>query len=575
MVAERDGGQIMQASGPKAMNSDSMWRRWQGAGLGTIRRFVEPLKFGKATVFLIHRSKGIHPGIRGHDPAFLGLMLRQMRRSGFRFVRVMELVEAIRSGERLTGDLVAFTMDDGFTDQSDILAPVFLEENVPLTIFVVTGFLDGALWPWDSQVSHAFLSASGPAISVPLGRVQLNWDVSTRAKRDYARRECLELCKRLTQPQLLRLIRELRDGLPDEPPVEFSPMAWTRARELERQGIEFGSHTATHRIVATLDSHEVEREVQASMLRLREELTRPVSLLAWPIGRSTDFSDRDETLAAAHGVLATLGVGDDYTRVPDDRGHILLDRFSLPQNGLRAYRYASGVESLREFLPIASREPAHGITRLEPPSSPADRYQRWRRRLRAHRLQTTGIREARRAKEAKHREVDWPQVDRLIFACKGNLCRSPYAEARARQMGLNAASVGVIGIPGKPAESMAVRAALLCGVDISNHRSNSLETLQVSPTDLILCMDPSIEQAVKSAWPLVERNVVLLGHWDPRQPRNTIADPFGGHLALFFGAFEIIDRCIAQVALDLIAARRHPGDAAPDRAIGPHTATVE
>jgi hypothetical protein len=25
----------------------------------------------------------------------------------------------------------------------------------------------------------------------------------------------------------------------------------------------------------------------------------------------------------------------------------------------------------------------------------------------------------------------------------------------------------------------------------------------------------------------------------------------------------------------LIAARRHPGDTAPDRAIGPHTATVE
>jgi protein-tyrosine phosphatase len=166
-----------------------------------------------------------------------------------------------------------------------------------------------------------------------------------------------------------------------------------------------------------------------------------------------------------------------------------------------------------------------------------------------------GFEVACRSRDAFQEEFDWSRIERVIFACKGNLCRSPYAEARARQMGLNAASVGVIGIPDKPAEPMALRAALLCGVDMSDHRSNSLESLPPSPSDLILCMDPSIQQAVKAAWPECAKNVTLLGLWDPLRPRLTIADPFGGHLELFFGSFEIIDRCIGRLA-QLLGARR-------------------
>ena len=39
--------------------------------------------------------------------------------------------------------------------------------------------------------------------------------------------------------------------------------------------------------------------------------------------------------------------------------------------------------------------------------------------------------------------VDWGRVERVVFVCQGNICRSPYAEARGREVGLPASSFGL------------------------------------------------------------------------------------------------------------------------------------
>ena len=48
-----------------------------------------------------------------------------------------------------------FTIDDGFIDHHDIAGPLFADYDIPLTFFLVTGFIDGELWPWDDQLSYA------------------------------------------------------------------------------------------------------------------------------------------------------------------------------------------------------------------------------------------------------------------------------------------------------------------------------------------------------------------------------------------------------------------------------------
>ena len=41
------------------------------------------------------------------------------------------------------------------------------------------------------------------------------------------------------------------------------------------------------------------------------------------------------------------------------------------------------------------------------------------------------------------KKIDWTSVERLIFVCKGNICRSAYAEALARSAGVESLSFGL------------------------------------------------------------------------------------------------------------------------------------
>src|SRR4051812_36705278 len=41
------------------------------------------------------------------------------------------------------------------------------------------------------------------------------------------------------------------------------------------------------------------------------------------------------------------------------------------------------------------------------------------------------------------RRIPWTEVERLVFVCQGNICRSAYADALARRAGLRSVSFGL------------------------------------------------------------------------------------------------------------------------------------
>lgn len=59
-------------------------------------------------------------------------------------------------------------------------------------------------------------------------------------------------------------------------------MTWDEVRELDRAGIEFGSHTVTHPKLVELDQAQVERELDDSRKRLEDELCKSVTAFAYP-----------------------------------------------------------------------------------------------------------------------------------------------------------------------------------------------------------------------------------------------------------------------------------------------------
>src|SRR5262245_51985599 len=56
-------------------------------------------------------------------------------------------------------------------------------------------------------------------------------------------------------------------------------------------------------------------------------------------------------------------------------------------------------------------------------------------------------------------DIDWARVQRLVFVCKGNICRSPYAESKATTMGVTATSAGIEAASQRDADLVAIRVA--------------------------------------------------------------------------------------------------------------------
>ncbi|MGL5839863.1 MAG: low molecular weight phosphatase family protein [Sphingorhabdus sp.] len=80
-------------------------------------------------------------------------------------------------------------------------------------------------------------------------------------------------------------------------------------------------------------------------------------------------------------------------------------------------------------------------------------------------------------------------VERLVFVCHGNICRSAFAEGFAQARGWPAASFGLSTSPGRPAHPPVQLAAQEHGIDLNAHLSTPLQTFEPRPGDLYLVME--------------------------------------------------------------------------------------
>jgi protein-tyrosine phosphatase len=138
----------------------------------------------------------------------------------------------------------------------------------------------------------------------------------------------------------------------------------------------------------------------------------------------------------------------------------------------------------------------------------------------------------------EYHNVDWASVERLVFVCKGNICRSAFAEAVARSLGIEAISCGLQTIENAPANAEAIRTAKKMGIDLSMHRTTPIMYLELKKTDLLIAMEPRQAR-------FLQRNMgrpyqcTLLGIWmNPRLPY--IHDPHGSSPVYFEKCFSYI-----------------------------------
>jgi protein-tyrosine phosphatase len=141
-------------------------------------------------------------------------------------------------------------------------------------------------------------------------------------------------------------------------------------------------------------------------------------------------------------------------------------------------------------------------------------------------------------------------VRRLIFVCKGNICRSAFAEHYLKNQ-IQAGeyvieSCGLDCDQGTVSPQEAIRAAGEFGVNLSNHRAKGLASCSFEDADLILPMEFNHYHRLQKLFPAQCSKIRLLREFAPK-PEGflcNIHDPYGLEEREYRRCFRMLQKAV-------------------------------
>ncbi|NWG32054.1 MAG: polysaccharide deacetylase family protein [Rhodocyclaceae bacterium] len=288
---------------------------------GTPLLFWPPLG-QRLSILIFHRVLERRDPLRPNEPtaADFERMMAFFARH-FVVLPLREATQRLRNGT-LPKRACCITFDDGYADNLTIALPILEKYDLPATVFVATGYLDGGRM-FNDAVIDAMAKVGESSIDltkIGLGRHSL----ATEEERLLAVTRILNVL-RYREPEqrnedVARLLEIAHCGaLPDNIMLTSAQVA-----ELDRRGVEIGGHTVNHPILTSLDDDRARAEIVEGKRRLEEIVGHAVTAFAYPNGvplrdyvrqhvdmvRSSGF---EISVTTAHGVARR---GSDVFQLP-------------------------------------------------------------------------------------------------------------------------------------------------------------------------------------------------------------------------------------------------------------------
>lgn len=267
---------------------------------------------GKGGILMLHRvSPPINTaGINNFlcvRADFLDRLIISLKRDGFKFVSVDECVDRLRLGH---GDerFLSVTLDDGYRDNMVAAAPVFRAHDVPYTIYVCPGFVEGTAHLWWDILATVISKQKRIAFNAPEGRVAV--DCKTRNQKLAVYNDLIDhLTQDLDEETQRRFVCDLADAYAVDP-VRYTQdaiMSWSELREFAKDPLcTIGAHTLNHYHLARLPQEQARFEIAESARVLELELGNRPKHFAYPYGSTLAVGKREVKLAKEAGYLSAV-----------------------------------------------------------------------------------------------------------------------------------------------------------------------------------------------------------------------------------------------------------------------------
>jgi len=160
-----------------------------------------------------------------------------------------------------------------------------------------------------------------------------------------------------------------------------------------------------------------------------------------------------------------------------------------------------------------------------------------------------------------YRAIDWRRVRRVVFVCRGNICRSPYAERGLVARGFPAISAGLDCAAGSVPPPAALRVAAARGVALDGHGARPLDSVTLQPGDLVAAFEPGHAAALARAFQgRDDVQVTLVGAWS-RPPFPYLHDPYALSDAYFDVCYSRIDDALDRIRQQITFVNRPDANA--------------
>ncbi len=244
---------------------------------------------GKLLVVMYHGvTTSVYGPVWTQLPVDLFKRQLEFLRDKYALISLSEVVGALRNKNRLPDRAALITFDDGLQNNYTVAFPVLRELGVPAAVYLTVDYIGTPEILWVDELylllSQAALRGADPELTDGVAQRHFH------AGRTWACYQVLvESLKRLGSAQRVEEMNRLRSLQPAGLPAchhDFRLLNWDEVRVMHRSRlVEFGVHTATHRILSELGEGEWEREIVSPKDRLERELGTEAATFCFPNGR--------------------------------------------------------------------------------------------------------------------------------------------------------------------------------------------------------------------------------------------------------------------------------------------------
>ncbi|MBI3756936.1 MAG: polysaccharide deacetylase family protein [Deltaproteobacteria bacterium] len=222
---------------------------------------------------------------------------------------VLPLVEAVTrlQTDDVPDNAVVVTFDDGYQDNYQYAFPILQQMAIPATIFLSTAVIGAKTVLWHDRVFSAFRETNASVLKGYESNTVV-YPLRTLAEKLAAQRAVLQFLRLLDDFEREQWIQVLTSALAvndkkEEPGLMLS---WEEVQTMSRAGIDFGSHTISHPILAKLPAKKVLEEIRESRTEIEQRLGKRVQTFAYPNGGRGDFDEFTKQVVREAGYLCAV-----------------------------------------------------------------------------------------------------------------------------------------------------------------------------------------------------------------------------------------------------------------------------